>query len=120
MVVSSDVFMLMSRISSLNCRHGVAFARRFTAARSFVVAGGLMAFGIDRRDQYRRVAAYVSIRILKGEKAAELPVQQPVKFEFAINLKTAGALGLAVPTGILCYAPTRGDRIRYWSGLFVQ
>ena len=71
--------------------------------RSYVVAGGLMSYGIDRRDQYRRVADYVD-RILKGAKPSDLPVQQPVKFEFAINLRTAAALGLTVPTALLLRA----------------
>ena len=58
--------------------------------------GGLIAYGVDRADQFRRAATYVD-RILKGEKPSDLPVQQPTKFEFVINLKSAKALGLSVP-----------------------
>jgi putative ABC transport system substrate-binding protein len=64
--------------------------------RFFVIAGGLASYGANTIDQYRRAAGYVD-RILKGEKPAELPVQAPTKYEMAINLKTANALGLLVP-----------------------
>jgi len=64
--------------------------------RFFVVAGGLISYGVHTIDQYRRAAGYVD-RILKGEKPADMPVQAPTKYETAINLKTAKALGLSVP-----------------------
>ena len=64
--------------------------------RSFVAAGGLVSYGPDRIDLYRRAAGYVD-RILKGEKPADMPVQAPTKYQLVINLKTAKALGLDVP-----------------------
>jgi len=67
--------------------------------RIFVVAGGLISYGAHTIDNYRRAAGYVD-RILKGEKPAELPVQAPTKYEVAINLKTAKALGLSVPLSL--------------------
>jgi putative ABC transport system substrate-binding protein len=71
--------------------------------RAFVAAGGLVSYGPDYIDQYRRTAGYVD-RILKGEKPADLPVQAPTKFATVLNLKTAKALGLAVPESVLARA----------------
>jgi putative ABC transport system substrate-binding protein len=71
--------------------------------RFFVAAGGLVSYGPDFVDQYRRAAGYVD-RILKGEKPGDLPVQAPTKFEIVVNLKTAKALSLAVPSSLLATA----------------
>ena len=95
LIVMPDTFMDVHRaeIISLAARFGVP---AIYPRRPFTELGGLLSYGIDQLDSYRRAAIYVD-RILKGEKPSELPVQAPVKFELAINLKTAKALGLEVP-----------------------
>jgi putative tryptophan/tyrosine transport system substrate-binding protein len=71
--------------------------------RQFVDVGGLMSYAVNFYDQCRRAAAYVD-QILKGAKPGDLPVQQPTRFEFIINVKTARALGLRVPPNLLALA----------------
>jgi putative ABC transport system substrate-binding protein len=90
-----DSFMDAHRIeiTSLAARYRLPAVYPF---RFFAEVGGLLSYGVDRTDNFRRAATYVD-RILKGEKPSELPVQAPVKFELVINLKAARALGLDVP-----------------------
>jgi putative tryptophan/tyrosine transport system substrate-binding protein len=87
-------------IIALAARHRLPAVYPF---RYMVTGGGLISYGPDITDQYRRAADYVD-RILKGEKPAELPVQEPVKYELAINLKTAKVLGLDLPATVLARA----------------
>jgi putative ABC transport system substrate-binding protein len=88
------------QIAEMTVRHGLP---TIYALKQFVAEGGLASFGPDALDSYRRAAGYVD-RILRGEKPADMPVQQPTKFELAINLKTATMFGLTVPPSFLARA----------------
>jgi putative ABC transport system substrate-binding protein len=102
LVVSSNPFVATHRALIIGLAAGHKLPAIFVE-RHFVGIGGLMSYGPDFVDQFRRAADYVN-RILKGEKPADLPVQAPVKYELAINLKTAKALGLTVPDALLARA----------------
>src|SRR6516164_2770956 len=102
LVVPPDAFTVIhhAMIIALAARHRLPAVYAY---RSFVAEGGLMSYGPDISDIFRRTASYVD-RILKGAKPADLPVEAPVKFELAINLKTATSLGLTVPEKLLATA----------------
>ena len=99
LVIGADAFFnnRSEQLAALTLRHGVP---TITQYREFAAAGGLMSYGGSTTDTFRQVGVYVG-RILKGEKPADLPVQQATKFELTINLRTAKALGITVPTTLL-------------------
>jgi putative ABC transport system substrate-binding protein len=98
----SDTFTFVHRdlIIKLSSRHRLPAVYPW---RFCVTEGGLISYGVDLNDTNRRAASYVD-RILKGEKPANCPVQTPIKYELALNLKTATALGLSVPPSLLALA----------------
>jgi putative tryptophan/tyrosine transport system substrate-binding protein len=102
LIVTSSTLATLNRelIVAITSRHRLPAVY---SNRLFVTGGGLLSYSPDRTAQFRQAAAYVD-RILKGEKPAELPVQAPTRYELAINLKTAKALGLDVPTTLLARA----------------
>ena len=102
LIVMPDTFMNehRSEITSLAARYRLPAVYPY---RVFAEFGGLLSYGDDLTDNFRRAASYVD-RILKGEKPSELPVQAPVKFELVINPKTAKALGLTIPPSVLARA----------------
>jgi ABC-type uncharacterized transport system substrate-binding protein len=99
LIISSDSFFFTrsERLAALAARHAVPTIFGF---REFAVAGGLMSYGADLADAHRWIGVYTG-RILRGDKPAELPVQQATKVELVINLKTAKALGLTVPLPLI-------------------
>ena len=92
-MTSTDFFFDRERIANIALRHRIPSIFAF---RQYVEAGGLLSYGPNIRAMYRLAADYVD-RIARGAKPADMPVEQPTKFEFVINLKTAKALGLDVP-----------------------
>ena len=98
--VGTNATIQRAMIVALAARHKLPAVYPY---RFFVDAGGLMSYGPSLIDLYRRTAGYVD-RILKGEKPADLPVQAPNKYELAVNLKTAKALGLEIPSTLLASA----------------
>jgi putative ABC transport system substrate-binding protein len=100
-VATNPIFLTKAKqIAVLAARYRVP---AIYARRDYVVAGGLMSYGYDVADAYRQLGNYAG-RILKGEKAADLPVFRPAKFELVVNLKTAKALGLEIPARVLALA----------------
>jgi ABC-type uncharacterized transport system substrate-binding protein len=104
LVIPGDTVLEASPVRALIVRLAASYRLPVVyGRRPFVVDGGLVSYGLEPADTFRRAASYVD-RILKGEKPSDLPVQQPTTFEFAINLRTARALGFNVPMALLARA----------------
>jgi len=106
---SAQAFVVLGEPVLFNCRGQIAVMAirdrlpAISTAREYAEAGVLLTYGPDLQDQFRRSAAFVD-KIFKGAKPADLPVQQPTKFELVVNLKTARALGLTIPPTLLARA----------------
>jgi len=88
------------RLAELEAKYRLPTMHEMT---DFVSSGGLMAYGVDLADLFRRAPVYID-KILRGAKPADLPIEQPTKFELVINLKTAKALGMTIPPALLLRA----------------
>ena len=99
LIVVADAFIIsqLQQIAALGAQQKLPSVFEF---REFPEAGGLFSYGTNQKDVYRRAATYVD-KILKGANPADLPVEQPTKFEFIINLKTARSFGLEIPSKLL-------------------
>jgi putative ABC transport system substrate-binding protein len=94
---------IQKRIANFSAKHRLP---AIYPRADFIAGGGLMSYGADQVEAYRRVASIVD-KILKGRKPADLPVEQPTKFELVINLKTAKQIGLTIPPNVL----VRADKV---------
>jgi putative ABC transport system substrate-binding protein len=102
LLVASDPF-FNTRREMLAAMAASAAVPAMYSFRDYAEAGGLMSYGIDLPDVYRQLGIYTG-KVLKGAKPADLPVLQPIKFEFVLNLKTAKTLGLTIPPGVFAIA----------------
>jgi putative tryptophan/tyrosine transport system substrate-binding protein len=102
LLLGNDTFFFLhrSKLAELAVRHAIP---AIYPLREYAIVGGLISYGADMNDSTRQMGVYVG-RVLRGEKPADLPVQQPTRFELAINLKTAKALGLTIPPNLLALA----------------